>query len=142
MTRSCDTNNYSYLGVTLIYAESFLSPVERVPLSLLSHYVSCKESAGPVAGRLMEFKAQTILKQLKDVTEWHQLGIQLNVALSELRNIEQNYPRDAERCKSEMVNIWLKQDNDASWWKLAQALYTVGCHVLSKELSQLDQRGE
>ena len=90
----------------------------------------------------MELDARTILEQLKNVTEWHELGIHLNVPHSALCTFEVNYPRDAERCKSEMVNAWLRQDKDASWGKLAQALSAVGYRVLSEELSQLHQEGK
>lgn len=90
----------------------------------------------------MEFDLRTIVEKLHEVTEWHALGIQLKVPSSTLRAIEQDWPRDAERRKSEMVNAWLRQDSDASWEKLAQALSTVGYQVLSEELSQLHQKSE
>ena len=93
----------------------------------------------PQADSAMEFNARTILDELKEVTKWHALGIQLEVPPSTLSIIEQNFPRDTERCKSEMVIAWLQRDSDASWEKLAQALSTVGYRVLSEKLSQ---RGE
>ena len=90
----------------------------------------------------MEFDARTIIEKLNEVTEWHALGIQLKVPPSTLCTIEQDWPRDAKRRKSEMVNAWLRQDSDASWEKLARALSTVGYQVLSEELSQVHQKGE
>ena len=90
----------------------------------------------------MEFDARTLLERLNEVTEWYKLGTQLNVPRSTLRTIEQNYPRDSERCKSEMVDAWLQHDSDASWGKLADALSTLGYRVLSKQLSQVYQRGD
>ena len=74
------------------------------------------------------FTADTLLKgekpSLKDLTnavvpemssEWHALGLQLNITKARLDAIQTDYPRDCRRCCTEMLSEWLSQDAGASW---------------------------
>ena len=72
---------------------------------------------------------------MRDVTEWHQLGVQLELGLDTLTTIESNHPHDAKRCKSEVLGWWLRNAPDTSWAKLVQALEAMGGHAsLTEEL--------
>ena len=79
--------------------------------------------------------ADTLLKgekpSLKDLTnavvpetssEWHALGLQLNITEARLDAIQTDYPRDCRRCCTEMLSEWLSQDAGASWPTLIAAL--------------------
>ena len=78
---------------------------------------------------------QEIVIELTEVTEWHQLGVQLNVPPATLRTIESNYPRDAQRQKIEVLIWWYNNAPEISWEKLAQAVEAVGGHAaLAKNL--------
>ena len=79
--------------------------------------------------------ADTLLKgeqpSLKDLTnavvpetssEWHHLGLQLNITKARLDVIQTDYPRDCRRCCTEMLSEWLSQDARASWPTLIAAL--------------------
>ena len=68
---------------------------------------------------------------LKDLTnavvpetssEWHALGLQLNITKACLDAIQTDYPRNCRRCCSEMLSEWLSQDAGASWPTLIAAL--------------------
>ena len=50
--------------------------------------------------------------------------------------IKHNNPEDAEACCTEMFKTWFKEDTEASWAKLVEALKakSVGLHVLAKEI--------
>ena len=72
---------------------------------------------------------QAIESELTDVTEWHKLGVQLEVPPSTLRIIESNYSYDAKRCKTEVLIWWLENALDISWEKLVQAVEAVGGHA-------------
>ena len=63
---------------------------------------------------------------MREVTEWYQLGLQVGVTPFKLKEIESNYPQDAQRRKSEVLNWWLRNAPEASWEKLAQALEAMG----------------
>ena len=67
--------------------------------------------------------------ELREVTGWYQLGLQLEVAPFKLREIEKDHPQDSQRCKSEVLNWWLQNAQEVSWEKLAQALEAMGGHA-------------
>lgn len=64
--------------------------------------------------------------ELREVTEWYQLGLQLGVTPSKLREVERDYPQDNLRRKSEVLYWWLRNAPEASWEKLAQVLEAMG----------------
>ena len=72
---------------------------------------------------------QEIESELTDMTEWHQLGVKLEVPPSTLYIIESNHPHDAKRCKTEVLNWWLENALEISWEKLARAVEAVGGHA-------------
>ena len=53
--------------------------------------------------------------------DWQNLAEQL-ISPSDIKTIQSNYPRDARRCMSEAIKIWLNQDTEASWNKLADGV--------------------
>ena len=69
------------------------------------------------------------MSELTEVTEWHQLGVQLKVPPSILQTIERNHSHDAQRCKTEVLIWWLQNSLEISWEKLAQAVEAVGGHA-------------
>ena len=67
------------------------------------------------------------LKQLtiacKSVTEWYELGIQLDLSTSQLKDIEVTYKVNGmKRLRSEMFDAWLKSSPKATWGDLITAL--------------------
>lgn len=44
----------------------------------------------------------------KSVTHWFLLGVRLGVPYSELKVIEQQNPRDVQRCKNDVLHAWLR----------------------------------
>ena len=71
-----------------------------------------------------------IVRVLKDgsfqTIKWFDLGLYLGLIHNDLKVIETNYPRDAERCLRECLAKWLKDDIEATWDKLAFAVGEVG----------------
>ncbi|XP_019858330.1 PREDICTED: uncharacterized protein LOC109586572 [Amphimedon queenslandica] len=66
-----------------------------------------------------------IVQVLKDgsfqAIKWFDLGLYLGLIHNDLKVIETNYPRDAERCLRECLAKWLTDDIEATWDKLAIA---------------------
>ena len=58
--------------------------------------------------------------------KWRKLGLYLGLIYSELKTIEDNYPRDAERCLEECLAKWLTNDTEATWEKIAIAVGEAG----------------
>lgn len=62
-----------------------------------------------------------LVRELKEV-DWFELGIQLNVPQCELRIIKRQYYYDVIRCLTEMLDLWLHANPNASWAEIAVAL--------------------
>ena len=62
-----------------------------------------------------------LLTELDQVVDWFSLGIHLEIKPAELTEIHQNFPRDCNRCKIEMLRIWLRSCTHPTWDKVAQA---------------------
>ena len=79
---------------------------------------------------------ETLSRELTDISgqEWFDLGIQLGVTDASLRNIEANHKGDVQRCKTEMLRVWLQSDPTNSWKELATALERMGKKVLAQSL--------
>ena len=69
-----------------------------------------------------------IENELSEVTgeDWYPLGVQLGLRAATLREIQKNYPRDTERCRSEVLHLWLCTTPKVSWKTLAQAVQGLG----------------
>ena len=81
-------------------------------------------------------KLQEIVSELTEVTEWHQLGVHLDVPAATLRTIESNY-HDVQRRKTEVLIWWCDNAPEISWEKLAQAVEAVGGHAAVAEKLRL-----
>ena len=66
---------------------------------------------------------------LESVSEWKELGQQLNIDPEKLLQLSQ-CGRDPDYCREQVVTEWLKGDKGASWEKLCRALEQMGREVL------------
>ena len=65
---------------------------------------------------------QELLNELNSVDNWHLLGVNLGLQGYQLREIERNYPRDNNRCKTELLDLWLRKTTKPTWETIASAL--------------------
>ena len=56
-------------------------------------------------------------------SKWYDLGLSLGLLNPKLKTIEEDYPRDSDRCLRECLSLWLQTDDKATWTKLVDALY-------------------
>ena len=56
---------------------------------------------------------------------WRDIGLQLNLELSDLNVIEADHPKSVRDCCTIMFDKWLKQDTKASWCTVLSACRTV-----------------
>ena len=87
----------------------------------------------PVGSKL---DLRRLTADLRDLTEWFRLGIRLGIKHSDLKKIESNYEGDVERCKTEMLDFWKKNDAKPSLKKLTKALEEMDYRNLANELRQ------
>ena len=69
--------------------------------------------------------------------KWYSLGIQLNIATSDLDAIQHNYGRDAERCLTETIKYWIRNGTNQTWEKLIAAVShdSVGMSHLGRSIA-------
>ena len=74
-----------------------------------------------------------IENELSEVTDWHQLGVQLGLTTGELESIEKDHSQNKRR-KSEILICWLRNGNEVSWGALAKALKQCGYNTIAQKL--------
>ena len=78
---------------------------------------------------------QNLSSALKDVCNWHQLGIQLGIPTSELRKIEEDYAK-SDRRMTETLNAWLQRTPSAPWSDVVSALQQMGESTVAESVRQ------
>ena len=69
------------------------------------------------------------------VSDWHSLGLQLNLTMCQLREIDVTYHKEGfNRIKAEIFNAWLKSSSSASWADLIKALKTISEDIVAGEI--------
>ena len=70
-----------------------------------------------------------LVEAVTDVTDWHTLGLKLNLTKSKLDGINVTYHvHGVERLKTEKFDAWLKSSPSASWSDLISALESMNEH--------------
>lgn len=85
----------------------------------------------------------TLTNKLTKVTNWHGLGLQLEVPPERLKIIEQEHP-GTDRRKSEVLLWWLNNcpSENKTWQYVAAAVERLGHRNLAGELETLRPPGE
>ena len=64
---------------------------------------------------------------LHSVVDWHSLGVKLGLEDHKLGTIEKDFHAGGnERCKHEMLSVWLRNDKLPTWKAVADALQQMG----------------
>ena len=82
-----------------------------------------------------------MLGDIKEVTGWYSLGIQLEIETSYLDQIEKNYGGDTERCKIEVIKFWVRNGQKPTMRKLAKAVEDMGGHTKVVETLRANHEG-
>ena len=98
----------------------------------------CTKSSYPVftmcfmAGVFTRLTLKDVEKELKEVTDYYSLGLQLDVPQATMNYIEADYQSSCRR-KSEVLKWWLANVKDASWPVVGGAVERMGEHGLLAE---------
>ena len=77
-----------------------------------------------------------LVKACKSVTDWHTLGLQLDLTMDQLDDLHITYHgHRADRLKAEMFNVWLKSSPSASWADLITALEDMGEDTVASDIA-------
>ena len=82
---------------------------------------------------------QTLCEELKDVTDWFTLGVQLKVPVTELKAIEAKYHSDIKRCKLETLTVMLNMERNPTtvWKRVVEALRRMDMTVVANHLANV-----
>ena len=90
--------------------------------------------------RLYDFSPLTVnqlVKTVSTVTDWHNLGLQLGLTMSQLKEIEQNLSYQIQglsRLRAEILNVWLRNSPNATWGDLITALRAIGENRVASDI--------
>ena len=77
-----------------------------------------------------------LVEAVTDVTDWHTLGLKLNLTKSKLDGINVTYHvHGVERLKTEMFDAWLKSSPSASWSDLISGLKSMNEHRVASDIA-------
>ena len=77
---------------------------------------------------------RNIVLALREVTNWHSVGVALEIKPYKLEEIRLNRMNDVQQCKFSLIDHWLRTDLEASWRKLASALDEAGEHTSANKI--------
>lgn len=80
-----------------------------------------------------EVKVAKLLDELKEVTNWFELGVYLEIPTSRLQEINEEC-KDIEECKIEMLLAW-SQIQIPTWSALVAALTGIGLQSLANKIA-------
>ena len=86
-------------------------------------------------------KVGDLFSELKTVTDWHLLGINLGLQTYELLQIERDHQGN-ERQKREMLDLWLRRTPDAGWKDVVSALKEMKENRVAESIRRNYVRGE
>ena len=84
---------------------------------------------------------RSLFPELKIVSDWYQLGINLGLQKYELSRIEQDY-RGKKRRMQQMLDLWLRRTPNTSWKDLVSALDEMGENGVAERIRKKYIRGE
>ena len=88
-----------------------------------------------------ELSAKKLFSELKTVSEWHELGINLDIPTCELDRIEQDYPGNKRRM-TQMLALWLRRTSQPSWVDVVSALQLMEENSVAENIRQKYIGGE
>ena len=97
-------------------------------------WVLTKSRASRVQGAGV-LNISNLSSELRTVTDWYQLGINLGLQTHELRGIKHDY-QEKELQKHEMLDLWLRRKPDAAWEDVACALQQMGENRVAETIFQ------
>ena len=76
-----------------------------------------------------------LLTACRSVSDWHSLGVHLDLTMSQLDDIHVTYhAHGVERLKTEMFSVWLKSSPHASWTDLITALRAMDENTVASQI--------
>ena len=116
---------------------SGMSFIKNIEVNLV-HSTTLLPICFPATSTQPELKE--IQNELGEVTEWHQLGVELGLPHAKLKEIESDYSQNQRR-KVEVLDWWCQNTAEVTWIKLAKAVEEMGYTVLAERLRRKTFQG-
>lgn len=127
-------------GIEFIHI-SFLSLQHIIQVQILLYDIVSQEIPSSLHTHTLLIASTSTIScpELRDlvllpVIHWFELGLWLNIPEGDLSIIEADNPINTEACKRKMFSSWLKNNPEASYRQLVDALHTVGSHRMADQL--------
>ena len=94
---------------------------------------------GTIMSQPFSLSVSLLLSKLTKVVDWYVLGLHLNIPKYELDKIQKQFllNEGVERCKAEMLDMWLKKEEEPHWRVIVDALEKMKSYELAQELRDL-----
>lgn len=77
---------------------------------------------------------KALMNELKSVSDWHTLGVNLDLKSHQLTEIERNHRGNDQRCKTEMLACWQNSTTTPTWEAVAEALCLMEAHTVANKI--------
>ena len=84
---------------------------------------------------------RNIVRAIREVLNWSDVGTALGVKPYKLEEIRINRRGEVQECKFSLIDHWLRTDVDASWEKLASALDEANQDICAGQIRRQYLRG-
>ena len=96
-----------------------------VHIRLLIHVFTCNFTSVGLKG---------LLKEVQQVTEWHKLGLYLDIPEHKLNDIQESNSGNTDDCRREMLMVWMESEV-ATWARVVRALIHIDQPVLAANIA-------
>lgn len=85
---------------------------------------------------------RSLANVLSEVVNWEMFGINLGFEMHKLDEIKARYNGDLVMCKNRLYDMWLRQNTQASWKDVIQALQNMGEMKVAQKIPQFQLEGK
>ena len=87
------------------------------------------------------FTANALIRGLSKfpTTKWRELGVELNIPINKLNEIEYNFvklPNGVKRCLDETLEWWFNNKPDTTWNDICAALHAIHASTVATEVAR------
>ena len=79
---------------------------------------------------------EALTNELKSVSDWHSLGVNLDLKHHQLKEIEKNHRGDDKLCMTKVLIGWLDSTPNPTWEDTVEALYLMDEHTVANNIQR------
>ena len=79
---------------------------------------------------------EALTNELESVSDWHSLGVNLDLKNQQLKEIEKNHCSDDKVCKTKVLSCWLDNTLIPTWEDVVEALNLMDEHTVANKIQR------